>query len=106
MLSNSPHELLKKPNLAERTVNVVLEKLLNLVVVKSKYEYFIGDVSRLYLKESSYSYLLDMRENLLNNIQMGLNYTISKLLNGEQFSINNKIDLLLENQLMDDCIKI
>ncbi|MGC9615218.1 hypothetical protein ACO2FM_04540 [Staphylococcus pasteuri] len=46
-----------------------------------------------------------MRENILNNIQMDLNDTISKVLNGKQFSINHEIDLLLENQLMDDCIK-
>ncbi|WAE41711.1 hypothetical protein LQ944_04780 [Staphylococcus pasteuri] len=83
LLSNSYHELQKKPNITKKALNAVLEKLLNLVVVQNKYEYFIGDVSRLYLKESPYSYLLVMRENLLNNIQVKLKDTINKVLNGE-----------------------
>ncbi|MGF7194099.1 DNA-directed RNA polymerase subunit alpha C-terminal domain-containing protein [Staphylococcus pasteuri] len=105
LLSTSYKEWLMKSYISKKTLNAVLEKLLNQVVVRNKYEYFIGDISRLYLKESSYSYLLVMRENILNNIQMDLNDTISKVLNGKQFSINHEIDLLLENQLMDDCIK-
>ena len=105
LLSFSYDQLLKKPGISKNTLNAVLEKLLNQIVVKNKYEFFIGDISRLYLKESSYSYLLVMREKQLNNILVNLNKAIDTVFNKEQLNINNKIDMLIENKFIDTSIK-
>lgn len=105
LLSTSHHSLLNNSHISKKTLNTVLEKLLNQIVVQNNQEFFIGDIARLYLKKSPYSYLLVMRENLLSNVLVTLNNTIVEVLKDEQFSINHEIDLLIENQLMDKSIK-
>lgn len=105
LLSTSHHSLLNNSRISKKTLNTVLEKLLNQVVVQNNHEFFIGDIARLYLKKSPYSYLLVMRENLLSNVLVTLNNTIVEVLKDEQFSINHEIDLLIENQFMDKSIK-
>lgn len=93
--------MLNKPGISKKTLNVVLQKLLNHIVVQNKHEFFIGDISRLYLKESSYSYLLVMREKLLDRILINLNKAIDSVLNSEKFSITYKIDLLSGNKFIE-----
>ncbi|SDK77822.1 RNA polymerase, alpha chain C terminal domain [Jeotgalicoccus aerolatus] len=104
LLSISYDEILNKPGISKKTLNVVLQKLLNHIVVQNKHEIFIGDISRLYLKESSYSYLLVMREKFLDRILINLNNTIDSVLNSEQFPITYKIDLLTENKFIEKSI--
>ncbi|MCM0468914.1 hypothetical protein KC254_08305 [Staphylococcus aureus] len=96
--------MLNKPGISKNTLNVVLQKLLNHIVVQNKYEFFIGDISRLYLKESPYSYLLVMREKFLDRILINLNKAIDSVLNSEQFSITYKIDLLSGNKFIEKII--
>lgn len=96
--------MLNKPGISKKTLNVVLQKLLNHIVVQNKHEFFIGDISRLYLKESSYSYLLVMREKLLDRILINLNKAIDSVLNSEKFSITYKIDLLSGNKFIEKII--
>ncbi len=104
ILSISYTEMLNKPGISKKTLNVVLQKLLNHIVVQNKHEFFIGDISRLYLKESSYSYLLVMREKLLDRILINLNKAIDSVLNSEKFSITYKIDLLSGNKFIEKII--
>ncbi|MCM0450745.1 hypothetical protein KC199_08060 [Staphylococcus aureus] len=104
ILSISYAEMLNKPGISKNTLNVVLQKLLNHIVVQNKYEFFIGDISRLYLKESPYSYLLVMREKFLDRILINLNKAIDSVLNSEQFSITYKIDLLSGNKFIEKII--
>lgn len=104
LLSISYDEILNKPGISKKTLNVVLQKLLNHVVVQNKHEIFIGDISRLYLNESSYNYLLVMREKFLDRILINLNNTIDSVLNSEQFPITYKIDLLTENKFIEKSI--
>lgn len=104
LLSISYDEILNKPGISKKTLNVVLQKLLNHVVVQNKHEIFIGDISRLYLNESSYNYLLFMREKFLDRILINLNNTIDSVLNSEQFPITYKIDLLTENKFIEKSI--
>lgn len=104
LLSISYDEILNKPGISKKTLNVVLQKLLNHIVVQNKHEIFIGDISRLYLNESSYNYLLVMREKFLDRILINLNNTIDSVLNSEQFPITYKIDLLTENKFIEKSI--
>ncbi|HHW7005668.1 TPA: hypothetical protein ACU2XK_002619 [Staphylococcus aureus] len=104
ILSISYAEMLNKPGISKNTLNVVLQKLLSHIVVQNKHEFFIGDISRLYLKESPYSYLLVMREKFLDRILINLNKAIDSVLNSEQFSITYKIDLLSGNKFIEKII--
>ncbi|QOJ76948.1 hypothetical protein MVF7_00140 [Staphylococcus aureus] len=56
------------------------------------------------MKESSYSYLLVMREKLLDRILINLNKAIDSVLNSEKFSITYKIDLLSGNKFIEKII--
>src|SRR5699024_4004896 len=104
LLSISYNNLLNNPGISKKSLNSIFEKLSNQVVVQNNHTFFIGNISRLYLKESYYNYLLVMREDLLSNILNNLHTTINKILKDESFSINHEIDLLMGNEFINEYI--
>lgn len=104
LLSISYNNLLNNPGISKKSLNSILKKLSNQVVVQNNHTFFIGNISRLYLKESYYNYLLFMREDLLSNILNNMHTTINKILKDESFSINHEIDLLMGNEFINEYI--
>ena len=104
LLSISYNNLLNNPGISKKSLNNILEKLSNQVVVQNNHAFFIGNILRLYLKESYYNYLLFMREDLLSNILNNMHTTINKILKDESFSINHEIDLLMGNEFINEYI--
>ncbi|WP_436855426.1 DNA-directed RNA polymerase subunit alpha C-terminal domain-containing protein [Staphylococcus caeli] len=104
LLKYSYNSLLKSARISKNSLNIVLETLLNQIVVKNKSEFYIGELSRLYLKKSKFSYLLTMRENLLSDVLKQANNAISEMLSDECFSINHELDLMMGNSFLDSKI--
>ncbi|MGF2097738.1 DNA-directed RNA polymerase subunit alpha C-terminal domain-containing protein [Mammaliicoccus lentus] len=105
LLKHSYSNLLNYKGISKKTLESVLKRIVNYIVVQNKQEYFIGNITRLYLKRSSYYYLLLMTETLLNQVIRQVREGIDDVLKTEEFSINHELDLLLGNHLVRDRIK-
>ncbi|MDT0672640.1 DNA-directed RNA polymerase subunit alpha C-terminal domain-containing protein [Staphylococcus chromogenes] len=105
LLSITYNDLQSKSHVSKKTVNSVLSRLTELVVVQNKSGIYYGELSRIYISESNFNYLALMSESTFNGFALLVLEILENNSIDKNLPIKQKLELLRDSEQVTYDIK-